>query len=232
MKKLELIPQQVFNFIGYRFDILTGRALPTPEMLECHSGQAVQTKPSDPDRVVPISAGVQSLVLQMGPTTSGPICSPVQSQAPSVCFTGTGSDSLGSRHAESAMRESGCVCLSSSFPSQPDRSRLSQNDPDCSRVAQHALVLGPSHSIGPDSLQAPPAKGSSDTALQRVASQESQQSESACWLLEPLPFGNKGSLTKWQQELRLLKDSQSEPFTNQSGPFLCHHSAAWAYAST
>ena len=25
------------------------------------------------------------------------------------------------------------------------------------------------------------------------------------WLLEPLPFKNKGSLTKWQQELRLLK---------------------------
>ena len=28
------------------------------------------------------------------------------------------------------------------------------------------------------------------------------------WLLEPLPFKNKGSLKKWQQELRLLRDSQ------------------------
>ena len=40
------------------------------------------------------------------------------------------------------------------------------------------------------------------------------------WLLEPLPFRNKGSLKKWQQELRLLTDSQLEPFTNHSGPFL------------
>ena len=40
------------------------------------------------------------------------------------------------------------------------------------------------------------------------------------WLLEPLPFRNRGSLMKWQQELRLLRDSQPEPFTNQSGPFL------------
>ena len=143
--------------------------------LECHSGQAVQTQPSDPDRVVPISAGIQSLVLQMDLTTSGPICNPVQSQALQVCFSGTRLDSLGSSRTESAMGESGYVCLSSSFPSQPgdlqgDRSRLSQNDPDCSRVAQHALVLGPSHSIGPDSLQAPSAKGSSDTALQQAAS--------------------------------------------------------------
>ena len=40
--------------------------------LECDSGQIVQAQTSDTDRVVPISAGVQSLVLQMGPTTSRP----------------------------------------------------------------------------------------------------------------------------------------------------------------
>ena len=28
MKKSELSPQQVFNFIGYRFELLTGRVLP------------------------------------------------------------------------------------------------------------------------------------------------------------------------------------------------------------
>ena len=31
MKKSELIPQQVFNFVGYRFDLVTGRVLPTPD---------------------------------------------------------------------------------------------------------------------------------------------------------------------------------------------------------
>ena len=29
MKKSELTPQQVFNFVGYRFDLLTGQVLPT-----------------------------------------------------------------------------------------------------------------------------------------------------------------------------------------------------------
>ena len=40
------------------------------------------------------------------------------------------------------------------------------------------------------------------------------------WLLEPLPFRNKGSLTKWQKELRLLRDCQPEPCTSRSGPYL------------
>ena len=35
--------------------------------LECHSRQAVPAQPGDPDRVVPVSTGVQSFVLQLGP---------------------------------------------------------------------------------------------------------------------------------------------------------------------
>ena len=34
MKKSELAPQQIFNFVGYRFDLLTGRVLPTVERWE------------------------------------------------------------------------------------------------------------------------------------------------------------------------------------------------------
>ena len=41
--------------------------------VECDGRQAAQTQPSDPDRVVPISAGVQSLVLQIGPATCRPV---------------------------------------------------------------------------------------------------------------------------------------------------------------
>ena len=40
------------------------------------------------------------------------------------------------------------------------------------------------------------------------------------WLLESRPFRNEASLRKWQEELRLLKESQPEPCTSQSGPFL------------
>ena len=40
------------------------------------------------------------------------------------------------------------------------------------------------------------------------------------WVLEPPLFKHKGSLTKWQQELRLLRGYQQEQSTSPSGPFL------------
>ena len=40
------------------------------------------------------------------------------------------------------------------------------------------------------------------------------------WLLDPVSSRSKGSLTRWQQELRLLRDAQPESYTSQSGPFL------------
>ena len=64
---------------------------------ECDSRQAVQTQSADTDRVVPLSAGVQSFVLNMSPAPCRPVCNPVQPQTSQVCITSTGSDSLGSR---------------------------------------------------------------------------------------------------------------------------------------
>ena len=85
----------------------------------------------------------------------------------------------------STMGEPGCLCHFPGLSTQPsnlqgDGSGLSQNDSDCSRVAQHALVLGPGQSVGSDSLQASAAKGSGDATFQWAPSQEPQQSESAC----------------------------------------------------
>ena len=122
-------------------------------------------------------------MLQVGLTTNRSVCNPFQSQTSQVCFTGSGS--LGSGHPESGMGESRCLCLSSSLPAhqsdlQSDGLGLSHNDSNCSRVAQHALVLGPRQSIGSDSLQASTSWEFGDTALQRAPSQESQQSESSC----------------------------------------------------
>ena len=87
-------------------------------------------------------------------------------------------------------------------------------------MAQHALVLGPGQSVGSDSIHAPTAEGSSDTALQQATLPKLQNLNLHAWLLEPPSFKNMGSLTKWQQELRLLRDSQPELSTSQSGLFL------------
>ena len=83
------------------------------------------------------------------------------------------------------MGESGCLRFSSSLPAQlsdlkGSGSGLSQNDPNCPRVAQHALVLGSGQPFSSDSIQAPSSTRYGDTTLQRPCSQKSQQSESTC----------------------------------------------------
>ena len=82
---------------------------------ECDSGQAVQTQSGDLDRVVPVSAGVQSLVFELRPAVVRPVCNTIQSQASHVCVTGARSDSPGDRRLESTMEESGCLCFPSSL---------------------------------------------------------------------------------------------------------------------
>ena len=153
--------------------------------LECDSGQAFQAQPSDSNRVFPFSAGFHSVVLQMAPTTSRFVCDPVQLQTSSVCIAGSGSDSLGGGRPESPVAGSGRVCLPTSVSDrsggvEDGRSRMSVNDPDCPRLAKHALVLGPRDPVGSDSAQSALGDESGVTAVQRTSAQESQQSQSAC----------------------------------------------------
>ena len=140
--------------------------------LECDSRQAIQAQSSDSDRVFHGSAGVQSVVLQVGPSAGGLVCHKVQSQAPQIRLSGSGPGGLGSGCSESTLGGSGHLCLSSSVPAQPGGiqvggSRLLQDDPDCSRLAKHALVLGPGKSIGSGPLPAPSLQESGVTAVQR-----------------------------------------------------------------
>ena len=153
--------------------------------LECDSKQAFQTQSSDSNNVVPISAGVHSIVFQVDPTSGGLVCNPVQPQTTTVCFTGTGSDSLGSRCIESTVGSIGGIRLSPRISDPPGNLQveglgLSQDDPHCPRMAKHALVLGPSEPVSSDSLPTPSGARSGDSTLQRVTTQESQQPQSSC----------------------------------------------------
>ena len=193
--------------------------------LECDSGQAFQTQSGDPDRVVPVSAGVQSLVFELGPTTVRPVCNLVQSQTFQVCVTGSGSDSLVGGRLESAMGESGCLRVSSSFCAQPSDfqgygSGLSQNDSNCSRVAQHGLVLGPGQSISSDSLPTSTSKGSGDATFQWPSSQEPQQSESACLAPRASAIQAQGFTDEVAARIEAPQRLPPEPCTSRSGPYL------------
>ena len=73
-------------------------------------------------------------------------------------------NSLGSGRLESLMGKSERLCLPSNLLAQPsnlkgDGPRLLQDDPDCSRMAQHALVLGPGLSVNSGSPQTSATKG-------------------------------------------------------------------------
>ena len=98
------------------------------------------------------------------------------------------------------------------------RSGSSQVGSDCSRVAQHALVLGSSQHVCSDS-SLPSKRGEpADPTVQSVSPQRSPRAQPP--RLAPLAYRHKDSLMKWQRELRLLKDNQPEPSMSRSGPYL------------
>ena len=153
--------------------------------VKCHSRQAVPAQSGDPDRVVLVPTGVQSLVLQLGPAADRSFCHPIQSQASQVCLSSSGLDSLGGGCSQPSMVQPECVRLSSSLPAQSGHiqtgeSGFSQNDLNRSGLAQHFLVLGPDQSIKSDSLQSSFGEEPVDSTVQRPSPQELESSESAC----------------------------------------------------
>ena len=152
---------------------------------ECDSRQTIQAQSGDSDRMVPVPTSVQSLVLQLGPPTGGPLCNPVQPQTSQVCVTGSGSGSLGCGRPQHTMGDSGCLRVSSGLTAQSsdvesDGSGVLKDGPNCPRLAQHALVLGSGQSVRANPLPAPTPQGSRDSASQWPSSQEPSQLKSTC----------------------------------------------------
>ena len=206
---------------GYEVRLSLCPPLETPVMVP-PQGNCSETQSSDSDRVVPISAGVCSLVLQMGQTSDGLACNPVQSQTAPVCFTGTGSDSLFGISVDSTVGAPGSLRFSpvSLLPQVISKLR----DQGCRRMILIApgwpnmpwfwdlvdlLVQIPFRLPLTRDLVTQPFNGLLHRNLSNLHA----------WLLESLTSRNTGSLIKWQQELRLLREAQPEPFTSQSGPF-------------
>ena len=84
---------------------------------------------------------------------------------------------------------------------------MQESNPECSRVAQHALVLGSSGYVRPNPIV--PAQ-SADSILQSDSTQESVKPKIPC--LAP-----RSSLRQWQYKLRSLKEAQPDQSMRQSG---------------
>ena len=151
----------------------------------------------------------------VAPAPSGAVCHQVQQQTTVVCVTGSRPPRLGSRCAQSVQGRSGPICLPTSSHLGHSGGEVAglpvqQDHIDCTRVAQHALVLGPSGHVQSDPTV--PAQ-SGDSTIQPDPAQESVKPEPTC-------LATTTSLRQWRHELRLLKEDQPDTSMRQSGPFL------------
>ena len=149
---------------------------------ECDSRQIVQEHSGYSDRMVPPAGSLRPLMCQVAHSSSGSLCNKVQSQTTQVCVTSTRSTGMESRCSQPELGEYGCLRVPScvSFGQggvQDPRSGSSQVGSDCSRVAQHALVLGSSQHVCSDS-SLPSKRGKpADPTVQSVSPQRSPRAQ-------------------------------------------------------
>ena len=144
-----------------------GKSHPRPA--ERDSRQAIQTWPDHSNRVV----------------LSPRICHQIQQQTPTVCVTSSRPPGLGSGCTQPVLGKSGSICL----PTSSHRGQsggevtglpLQQDHSDCTRVAQHALVLGSGGNVQSDpSVSAQPAQSGIST-IQPDPTQEPVKPEPTC----------------------------------------------------
>ena len=156
-----------------------------PRPAERDSRQAIQAWPDHSNRVVTSSRSVPSCMFEVASATSGPVCHQVQQQTTTVCITGTRPPGLGSGCTQPLLGGPGPIRLPTGShlgqsggeaPGLP----LQQNNSDCSRVAQHALVLGPGSNVKPDPTVSAQHTQPSVSAIQPGPSQEPVESEPTC----------------------------------------------------
>ena len=156
-----------------------------PRPAERDSRQAIQAWPDHSNRVVTSSRGIQSHMRTVAPAPSGPVCHQIQQQTTTVCLTGPRPPGLGSGCTQPVLGGPGPIRLpTGSHLGQSGGEAtglpLQQNNSDCSRVAQHALVLGPGSNVKPDPSVSAQHVQPSVSAIQPGPSQEPGEPEPTC----------------------------------------------------
>ena len=156
-----------------------------PRPAERDSRQAIQAGPDHSNGVVASSRCVQNYMQPVAPASSGPVCHQIQQQTTTVCLTGPRSPGLGSGCTQPVLGGSGPIRLPTGGHLGQSGGKasglpLQQNNSDCTRVAQHALVLGPGSNVKPDSTVSAQHSQPSVSTIQPSPSQEPGESESAC----------------------------------------------------
>ena len=152
---------------------------------ECNCRQVVSPGTGHSDRVVPPSGDLRHPLSNLALSPSGHVCNKVQLQASPICVPNSRPKGLVSGRSDNVLGRPGHVPFPSSVSvgqggQQTVRSLVSQSNPDCSGMAQHALVLGPSGAVGGGSSLSSTPSRSSDPTFQQGTSQGSGKPKSPC----------------------------------------------------
>ena len=152
---------------------------------ERDSRQAIQTWPDHSNRVVTSSRSVPSYMLPVVSASSGPVCPQVQQQTSTVCVTSPRLPGMGSGRIQLFLGGPGPIRLSTSSHLGQSGGEvtglpLQQDNTDCPRVAQHALVLGSSGNVQSDPTVSAQHTQPIVSAIQPSSPQEPVKSESSC----------------------------------------------------
>ena len=156
-----------------------------PRPAERDSRQAIQTWPDHSNRVVTSCRSIPSYMLPVAPTPGGPVCHQIQQQTATVCVTGFRPPHMGSGCTQPLLGGPGPIHLSTSSHLGQSGGEvtglpLQQNNSDCPRVAQHALVLGSSGNVQSNPTVSAQHTKLSVSAIQPGPSQEPVKSEPTC----------------------------------------------------
>ena len=156
-----------------------------PRSSECHSRQTIQTGPNHSNRMVPQPRDIQSNMQPVAQTPSGPFCHQVQQQASTVRLSSPRPPGLSSGCSQSVLGGTGPLRLPTSSHlgqggGETSGLPVQQNNPDCPRVAQHALVLGSSGNVQSDPSVPAQHTKLSVSAIQPGPSQEPVKSKPTC----------------------------------------------------
>ena len=152
---------------------------------ECNCRQIVSPKAGHSDGVVPPSRDLRPPLSNLALSPSGHVCNKVQLQASSICVPNSRPKGLVSGCSDIVLGGPGHVPLPPSVSDgeggqQAVRSLVSQSNPDCPGMAQHALVLGPSGAICEGSSLSSTPPRSSDPTFPQGTSQGSDKPKSPC----------------------------------------------------
>ena len=117
--------------------------------------------------------------------TSGPVCHQIQQQTTTVCVTGSGPPGVGTGCTQPVVGKSGPICLPTRRHLRQSSGEVAglpmqQDHSNCTRMAQHALVLGSSGNVQSDPLVSAQPAQSGVSTIQPDPAQEFAKPEPTC----------------------------------------------------